>query len=67
MTATPDVRHAQYADAVQAQIKKNPRIYAPFTVGEYLNSDWQMADWWANYHFNFRAEGINFDGETYYR
>jgi hypothetical protein len=33
----------QYADAVQAQIKKNPRIYAPFTVGEYLNSDWEMA------------------------
>ena len=49
MTATPDVRHAQYADAVQAQIKKNPRIYAPFTVGEYLNSDWEMADWCLNW------------------
>jgi hypothetical protein len=49
MTATPDVRHAQYAEAVQAQIKKNPRIYAPFTVEEYLKSDWEMADWCLNW------------------
>ena len=27
----------------------NPRIYAPFTVGEYLDSDWEMADWCLNW------------------
>jgi pimeloyl-ACP methyl ester carboxylesterase len=49
MTATPEVRRAQYADAVRVQIRSNPRIYAPFTVGEYLRSDWEMADWCLNW------------------
>ena len=49
MTATPDVRRAQYADSVQAQIASNSRIYAPFSVGEYLRSDWEMADWCLNW------------------
>jgi pimeloyl-ACP methyl ester carboxylesterase len=49
MTAAPDVRRAQYADSVQAQITSNSRVYAPFTVGEYLRSDWEMADWCLNW------------------
>jgi len=34
---------------VQAQIASNSRIYAPFSVGEYLRSDWEMADWCLNW------------------
>jgi pimeloyl-ACP methyl ester carboxylesterase len=49
MTATPDVRRAEYADSVRAQIASNSRVYAPFTVGEYLRSDWEMADWCLNW------------------
>ena len=49
MTATPDVRRAQYADAIRRQIVSNRRIYAPFTVGEYLRSDWEFADWCLNW------------------
>ena len=49
MTATPAVRRVQYADAVRAQARHNPRLYAPFTVGEYLRSDWEMADWCLNW------------------
>ena len=49
MTATPDVRRAEYADSVRAQIVINSQIYAPFTVGEYLRSDWEMADWCLNW------------------
>jgi pimeloyl-ACP methyl ester carboxylesterase len=49
MTATPDQRRAQYADSVRAQTISNSRVYAPFTVGEYLKSDWEMADWCLNW------------------
>jgi hypothetical protein len=30
---------------VAAEIQRNPRLYAPFTIAEYLASDWQAADW----------------------
>jgi pimeloyl-ACP methyl ester carboxylesterase len=49
MTATPDVRHAQYTDSVRAENASNSKVYAPFTVGEYLRSDWEMADWCLNW------------------
>ena len=49
MTATREVRRAQYIEAVRAQVAGNSRIYAPFTVGEYLRSDWESADWCLNW------------------
>jgi hypothetical protein len=49
MTATPAVRRVQYADAVRAQRRDNPRIYAPFTIGEYLRSDWDATDMCLNW------------------
>jgi pimeloyl-ACP methyl ester carboxylesterase len=49
MTATPEVRRVQYADAVRAQSRDNPRIYAPFTIGEYLRSDWDATDMCLNW------------------
>jgi hypothetical protein len=45
MTATPRVRKQQLAAAITAEEASDPSVYAPFTVREYLRSDWQMADW----------------------
>jgi pimeloyl-ACP methyl ester carboxylesterase len=45
MAAPPTLRRAQYADSVRAQLARNSRLYAPFTVAEYLRSDWEMTDW----------------------
>jgi len=45
MTAAPRVRRSQLADAVQTERGRRPGLYAPFTIREYLGSDWQMADW----------------------
>lgn len=45
MTAPPAQRRTQYADAVLDQRRQDSRLYAPFTIGEYLASDWQLADW----------------------
>ena len=49
MTASPAVRRAQYADAVRAQIASDSQIYAPFTIRDYLRSDWEMQDWCLNW------------------
>lgn len=45
MTATPSSRRAQYAAAVRREQQLHPDVYAPFTVAEYLRSDWEMQDW----------------------
>ena len=43
MTAPPGaVRETQYAAALAAA---DPATYAPFSVGEYADSDWQTLDW----------------------
>ena len=41
MTASPQVRAAQYA----AALATSPTYYAPFTAQEYADSDWQSLDW----------------------
>lgn len=45
MTATPDERRAQLARSIASQRALRPKLYAPFTIDEYLDSGWQMADW----------------------
>ena len=45
MTAAPKVRRAQLEQAVSQQETSDPGVYAPFTVREYLASDWQELDW----------------------
>ena len=45
MTATPAVRRAQLAAAVAYEQKHHPRLYSPFSVQEYLRSDWSELDW----------------------
>ncbi|HCB07482.1 MAG TPA: hypothetical protein DEQ43_25070 [Nocardioides bacterium] len=45
MTASPDVRQAQYAAALDARTASDPDTYGPFTVHEYADSTWQMLDW----------------------
>jgi len=45
MTKAPAVRRAQLAAAVARQSALHPRTYAPFTVTEYLRSDWQELSW----------------------
>ena len=45
MTAPPAQRKAEYPAAVQAKERTDPGLYAPFTVKEYLASDWEEQDW----------------------
>lgn len=45
MAAPPERRRAQLAVAVRRQERLHPAVYAPFTVAEYLRSDWEMQDW----------------------
>jgi hypothetical protein len=45
MTATPKVRRAQFASSVANEQATNPDVYAPFTIGEYVGSDWQELNW----------------------
>ncbi len=45
MTQPSAVRRQQLAAAVARQSTLHPRTYAPFTVAEYLRSDWQELDW----------------------
>lgn len=45
MTATPSVRRAQLTAAIARQTARNPRVYAPFTITEFLHSDWQTLTW----------------------
>jgi pimeloyl-ACP methyl ester carboxylesterase len=45
MRASPAVRHQQYVAAVRQRVASVPGTYAPFTISEYLRSDWQALDW----------------------
>ena len=45
MTATPAVRLRQYDAALTRRTRQRPQTYAPFTVREYADSDWQALDW----------------------
>jgi len=45
MTAPPKVRRHQLAAAVSNEETNHPGVYAPFTVREYLASDWQEINW----------------------
>jgi hypothetical protein len=45
MTASPSVRRAELAAAVRREDRRNPGVYAPFTVAEYLDSYWETQDW----------------------
>ena len=45
MTKPPSVRRAQLASAVARESRRNPRLYAPFSISEYLRSDWQELTW----------------------
>jgi pimeloyl-ACP methyl ester carboxylesterase len=38
-------RKAQYAAAVKAEQAHDPNVYGPFSINEYLKSDWEEADW----------------------
>ncbi len=45
MRQPPAVRHRQYVAAVRQRVATAPSTYGPFTIGEYLASDWQALDW----------------------
>ncbi len=45
MTASPAVRARQYAAALDRRTATHPGTYAPFTIHEYADSDWQELDW----------------------
>jgi pimeloyl-ACP methyl ester carboxylesterase len=45
MSAPPALRKKQYAAAVSLEERQDPTVYAPFTISEYLKSDWEEADW----------------------
>jgi hypothetical protein len=45
MAASPATREAQYKTAVATEKRLHPTVYGPFTVGEYLKSDWEEQDW----------------------
>jgi pimeloyl-ACP methyl ester carboxylesterase len=49
MTATPAERLVEYKASVAAEEKADPGVYAPFTIAEYLASDWEEADWCLNW------------------
>ena len=45
MSKPPAVRKLEYAAAVRAEGRTDPGVYAPFTIAEYLASDWEEQDW----------------------
>jgi pimeloyl-ACP methyl ester carboxylesterase len=45
MAASPARRLVQYRAAVAAEQQADPGVYGPFTVAEYLSSDWEEQDW----------------------
>lgn len=49
MKAPPAQRLVEYRAAVAAEEKANPGLYAPFTIAEYLASDWEEQDWCLNW------------------
>ena len=45
MTSPVAARKTQYAAAVSAEQQHRPGVYGPFTISEYLRSDWEEQDW----------------------
>ena len=45
MAAPPAVRRAQLVASVRRENSRHPAVYGPFTVAEYLASDWEEQDW----------------------
>lgn len=45
MRDPPAKRLQEYKAAVKLEEKNHPNVYAPFTIQEYLHSDWEEADW----------------------
>ncbi len=45
MSKPPAVRKLEYVAAVRAEGRTDPGVYAPFTIAEYLASDWEEQDW----------------------
>jgi pimeloyl-ACP methyl ester carboxylesterase len=45
MRATPAVRRAELAAAVRREELSHPGVYGPFTIEDYLHSDWQELNW----------------------
>jgi hypothetical protein len=68
MTRSPAVRRAQLRAAVARESAANPRLYAPFTIAEYLRSDWQTLDWctgWPTAPAAYRQGPIRPPGGSY--
>jgi pimeloyl-ACP methyl ester carboxylesterase len=45
MTATPAVRAKEFAASVRREQQTDPAVYAPFTIAEYIASDWEEVNW----------------------
>jgi pimeloyl-ACP methyl ester carboxylesterase len=45
MSDPPAKRLHEYHASVRREQRRHPHVYAPFTVNEYLQSDWEEADW----------------------
>jgi pimeloyl-ACP methyl ester carboxylesterase len=45
MADPPAKRLQEFKAAVKVEQKQHPNVYAPFTIEEYLHSDWEEADW----------------------
>ena len=45
MTAPPSVRRSELAASVRRETRRNPGVFAPFTIAEYLGSYWEEQDW----------------------
>lgn len=44
-SVAPAERTAQYEAAIVAREQSHPKTYGPFTVRDYLGSDWEFASW----------------------
>jgi pimeloyl-ACP methyl ester carboxylesterase len=45
MADPPAKRVAEYKASIALEQKNDPHVYAPFTISEYLASDWEEANW----------------------
>jgi pimeloyl-ACP methyl ester carboxylesterase len=45
MSDPPAKRLTEYKAAIRREEQRHPKVYAPFTIKEYLHSDWEEADW----------------------
>jgi pimeloyl-ACP methyl ester carboxylesterase len=45
MADPPAERVKEYQASIKREQRRHPHVYAPFTIREYLASDWEEADW----------------------